>query len=416
MRIVHLSTTDARGGAPLAAYRLHSGLRVLGHDSQMLVAKRLSHDPTVTALHLPLDLLSRVRRRARRTLITRARAAYRRPTDREPFTDDRSDTGAALVAQLPPCDVINLHWVATFVDYARFFETVRTPVVWTLHDMNPFTGGCHYDRGCGKFTQQCGACPQLASSQPDDLSRRIWARKAAALENVPVDRLHVVTPSHWLAGEARRSSLFGSFPVTVIPNGIDTDAFVPVPREVARAGLRLPQDAAVLLFVAEEMGQSRKGFAHLVEALRGLSDVPGLTLVSMGHNSPALDGSIPHLHLDWVDHPRLLALVYSAADLFVIPSMQDNLPNTVLEALACGTPVAGFDVGGIPDMVHPGETGALAPAGDADALCAAMRNLLSHPAASTDMRAACRRLVESTYTLAHQAERYAALYQDVIRG
>ena len=416
MRIVHLSTTDARGGAALAAYRLHSGLRDLGHDSRLLVAKRLSHDPTVTALRRPPDLLSRLRRRARRMQITRALAAYYRPADREPFADDRSENGAALMHQLPACDVVNLHWVATFVDYARFFQTVDTPVVWTLHDMNPFTGGCHYDRGCGKFTHQCGTCPQLASNQPDDLSHRIWARKAAALGHLPVVRLHIVAPSHWLAAEARRSSLFGRFPVTVIPNGIDTAAFAPVPREAARAALRLPHDAAVLLFVAEEVGQSRKGFAHLVEALRGLSDVPGLVLVSMGHNSPVLDGTIPHLHLGWVDHPRLLALVYSAADLFVIPSMQDNQPNTILEALACGTPVAGFAVGGIPDMVHPGQTGVLAPAGDAETLRTVMRGLLSHPAALTDMSIRCRQLAESTYTLAHQAESYAALYQDLIRG
>ncbi len=419
MKILHLSTYDVTGGAARAAYRLHSGLRTHGHDSTMLVERRASRDPAVMAFRRPMDLRSRLLRRLRRERIARDLARYAStPRRGEWFSDDRTEHGAALVAQLPPADVINLHWIAQFVDYRGFFGTVPawTPVVWTLHDMSPFTGGCHYDWGCGKFSGQCSACPALSSDRPDDLARDIWQRKQDAFARVPEGRLHIVAPSRWLAAEAGRSALLGRFPFAVIPNGIDTDDFAPRDRAAARDVLGIPPGVPAVLFVADQMDQARKGFGLLVEALRRLDDVPGLHLLSIGSSSPALDLPFPHLHLGRIDNDRLLSLVYSAADVFALPSLQDNLPNTVIEAFACGTPVAAFDAGGTRDMVRPGETGALAPAGDVEGLRRALADLLRDPDRRAALGENCRRVAVQEYSSELQARRYADLYVAILAG
>jgi glycosyltransferase involved in cell wall biosynthesis len=384
----------------------------------MFVARSSGNDSTVTAFAAPTDLLSRLRRRLRHERISRDFARYRptRPVGYELFSDDRTQHGSAPLSQLPACDVIDLHWIAGFIDFQSFFAQVSksTPIVWTLHDMNPFTGGCHYDDGCGRFADHCGACPQLGSNDLEDLSRRIWERKRRFLDQIEPGQLHIATPSRWLAGEAQRSSLFRHLPIYVIPNSLDTDVFLPRDRYVARAALEVPQDAGVAVFVASSVVNRRKGFALLARALTDLGDFPNLFLLSVGSGRPAIDASIPHLHLQNVGDDRLLSLVYSAADLLVIPSIQDNLPNAVLECLACGTPAIGFAVGGIPDVVRPGITGLLAPSQDTGALRAAMVQLLRSPTERARMSDNCRRVAVEEYALDVQARRYVDLYELIL--
>ena len=227
MRIVHLNTYDVRGGAARSAYRIHKGLQRAGHHSTMLVKEQTGSDPSVTLFHSPEDPLTRLRRRMRREAITRdfRRYQHSRPQGYEPFSDERTLFGATLVDQLPACDVVNLHWIAGFLDYEAFFSRVTqsTPVVWTLHDMNAFTGGCHYDDGCGRFRGSCGACPQLGSTVERDLSRAVWERKRRAFTGLKRSALRVVTPSRWLAAEATRSTLFAGLQTDVIPYGIDVE-------------------------------------------------------------------------------------------------------------------------------------------------------------------------------------------------
>lgn len=418
MRVVHLSTNDISGGAARAAYRLHRALLALGYPSTMLVANRRSHDPTVQALPAPADPVGYWQRRWRGWQIRRAMQPYRqtRPAGLEPFSDDRSRYGGEVARALPPCDVVNLHWVAGFVDYSSFFRTVprRVPVVWRLSDQQPFTGGCHYDEGCGRYTAACGACPQLGSRDERDLSRQIWARKRDALAAVPPGRLHIVALNQWMAAEVQRSSLFGHLPVHVIPNGLDTSVFSPADRTHARVVLGLPLHAKIVLFVAVSVDNRRKGFAQLAAALAGLSDEPDLVLVSIGKNPPPLAAPIAHHPLGVVEDDSRLALVYSAADLFVIPSLQDNMPSTVLESLACGTPVAGFDTGGISELVRPGQTGWLAPVGDVEGLRAAMRRLLRNDDERLAMGRRCREIALAEYRQELQAQRYLELYRQII--
>jgi glycosyltransferase involved in cell wall biosynthesis len=317
---------------------------------------------------------------------------------------------------LPAADIINLHWIAGFVDLQSFFSEMsrHVPIVWTLHDMNAFTGGCHYDEGCGKYELSCGACPQLSSSKSGDRSHRIWLRKRDAFAEVAPGRLQFVSPSRWLADALRRSSLLADRPVTVIPNGVDVDDFAPRDRRLARDALGIPSDAAVVLFVADSVENRRKGFTLLAEALADLHEVPNLLAVSVGRDKPTANFNAKHLHLGYVDNDRFLSLIYSAADAFAIPSLQDNLPNTVLESLACGTPVVGFDLGGIPDLLRPGVTGFLAPEGDVAAFRDALASLLQDPALRVELAANCRHVAVTEYSLEVQARRYLELYESVL--
>jgi glycosyltransferase involved in cell wall biosynthesis len=346
-------------------------------------------------------------------------AAYRdtRPSWPEKFTDDRSWHDWEHDAGLTGLDVINLQWTSGLLDYRRFFSAVPdgVPVVWTFRDMNTFTGGCHYDAGCDRFTERCGACPQLGSHDDGDLSRRVWNRKEALFSTLGRERLHIVTPSAWMADEVARSSLLGErFPVSVIPNGVNTDEFAPRDRAAARAALGIPADSEVVLFVAYSVAPRRKGFSLLVDALRELSGRPNLFALSVGAGTPDVDIPVSALHLGKINQNRLLSLAYSAADLYVIPSLQDNLPSTVLESMACGTPVVGFDVGGVPEMVRPGVTGALAPVGDVSALAGAISGLLADSVAREDMAGRCRRVVLDEYGMDSYVSGYEALYQRLV--
>lgn len=418
MRVLHVNADDSKGGAARAAYCLHKGLMHVGHDSAMFVFRRRSNDPAVIALKPSSDLPGRLYRLVHRNILKAARYRYRhsRPDGSEVFSDHRSEYGRVLAKQLPSADIINLHWVAGLLDHQAFFSGVplHTPLVWTLHDMNPFTGGCHYDDGCRKYLTGCGACPQLGSDDPHDLSRRIWQRKREIFGQIDPSRLHIVTPSRWLYKEAKRSPLLGRFPICVIPNGVDTIVFAPRDRGISRAVLEVPQNGKLVMFAADLAENRRKGFALLKEMLAKVDSATGLYLISVGRTKPTMSSRIPHIYLGYINANGLLSLVYSAADLFLIPSLQDNLPNTVLESMACGTPVVGFEVGGIPDMVRPGVTGLLAPPEDVGALRNVTLDLLEDKTRRKEMSANCREIAVKEFSLAVQARSYADLYERIL--
>ena len=416
MRILHLSTSDTGGGAARAAYRLHTGLRRLGHDSQMLVARKLSSDSNVRHFIPREDLASRLKHKFRARRIYWEYEYYRNsiPTGYEPFSDDRTPYAGELNSQLPPCDLINLHWVAGLLDYRNFFARVprHIPIVWRLADMAPLTGGCHYDHNCGRFSARCGACPQLGSTDEHDLSREVWQRKNQAVRSLRPGQLHIVGTSNWIAEQAQRSSLLNEFPITVIPNGLDTDEFAPRDPGYSRDLWNIPRDARVVLFAAESIVNRRKGLAHLIDAMAQIKDIPRLLLVSVGGGKLDLDSSVPHMALGRINNDRTLSTIYSAADVYVIPSLQESFGQTVIESMACGTPVIGFDTGGIPDMVRPSQTGWLCPVASNEGLASAIRTALNSDRAHYS--ALCRQTAISEYSLEVQARAYSALYESLL--
>lgn len=338
-----------------------------------------------------------------------------RPWNASYFSDDRTEYRSHVLDHLPVCDILHLHWVAGFVDYSYFFSHLPKdrPIVWTLHDMNPFTGGCHFDGGCGRFTGSCGSCPQLIGNGKIDFSHECWTRKNRAYQALTQGKLHLVAPSQWLAQEVRRSSLLSSHPVTVIPNGLDTEVFQPRDSRVARDVLGLHQESKVILFVVDWASEARKGLQQLAEALSAIPDQSKLCLVVLGNGRADLPPRLSKIRLEYVQNDRLLSIVYSAADVFVLPAIQDNLPNTILEALACGLPVVAFSTGGIPDLVQDGAEGRLVPCGNTTALRNALLDVLNNENVRRSMSVKARSKALKEYALEIQARRYVELYRSL---
>lgn len=413
------------GGAGTAALRLHDGLRLIGVNNSLYVHNIKRWRPGTVPLAFANTLLPPTNQKmispgwdAFCAHNERGLAQYpNRPPHFEIFTDTWSAIRVSQIPEIAEADIINFHWIAGTVDVFKELDFLRTKkIVWTLHDMNPFTGGCHYAAGCSKYEQSCGSCPQLGSQDPDDLSRHIWTRKKAAYRQLDIT---IVALSQWLADCVKKSSLFSPFPVHVIPNGVPTDIFKPHPQAQIRESLHIPQDAFVVLFGADSLTNSRKGFAYLLQVLTQLASQAknhALCLATFGQNGEA---AVHHLGLpifafDYVENESELALIYSLADVTVLPSLEDNLPNIVLESLACGTPVVGFDVGGIPDMVTHLVNGYLAPVADAKGLVQGINWVMEQKQADSPIRIKCRETVLTRYNLLLQARSYQELYEEIM--
>ncbi len=417
MRILHLSTFDTAGGAARSAYRLHEGLGRVGVTSKMFVLRASAGRPDIVSFRPPAGLRSRLMRAIRRELRKRQMQPYRKTRSRgvDRFSTDRADyLFREMADQLPGHDILHLHWTTGLVDCPSFFASLNpgVPVVWTLHDMNPFTGGCHFAGSCSRYSERCGRCIQLGSNHDQDLSRAVWSRKHRLFFSLR-DNFHFVAPSQWMAVQARLSSLLRGRPITVIPYGIDVDIFQPRPKQPARQAIGLPEKARVLLFVSNYLGTARKGLYLLDEALSEL-DVKDTLLLTIGHGAVGLKSSMRHIRLNHVTDDRLLAVVYSAADLLVLPSLEDNLPNTMMEALACGIPTVAFAVGGMPELIQPGSNGLLIPPGDVAALTRGIQSLLADDFQLEDLSRRCRQRAIAEYSLERQAGEYRKLYQSLL--
>jgi glycosyltransferase involved in cell wall biosynthesis len=419
MRIIQLSSYDQQGGAARAALRLHRALLEAGENSTMFVRRAIGNEAGVMQAQVPTTFTGRLDRFLRRKANAWEQYPYRatRPNGLDVFSGIRGETGSSTIDQIPPADVAHMHWVAdAFLDLPALFGRLpqRIPLVWTLHDMNGLTGGCHYDDGCRHHETGCGSCPQLGSQSSADLSTRLWRAKARLYSNIETTRLHLVTPSNWLAKEAQCSPLLGRFPISVIANGVDTRIFRPIDQQIARTALNLPKDARVVLFVAESAANRRKGYSLLTQALHALANQQGLVLLTLGADAGLSIQGITCRQLGHLSDDGLLALAYNAANVFALPSLQDNLPNTAVESLACGTPVVGFNVGGIPDLVRPEETGTLVPVADIAAFSAAIFTLLNDDARRQRLSRRCREIALAEFDQKQQAAKYFQLYQTMV--
>lgn len=420
MKVVQVNTSNRGGGAARAAYQLHLSLRAGGVDSHYYCAVKTEDDPHVIAYKLgdaPGRVLAAVNRK--RVLAQKwdevgdGIAPYC-----ELFSPEWHTCGVEMADQLRDADLINMHWVSMFVDVPwmmQFAKQARIPVVWTLHDMNPFTGGCHYNWGCRKFETTCGACPQLTSDDPEDWAHGIQRAKLASYATMTGGAdLTIVSPSRWLAGEARRSAAMRDLPVEVIPNSVDETVYTPTERSFAREVIGIPKDANVLMFIAQSVSNPRKGVRDLLSALEHHVTTENLVLLTVGSRAEYLSRlPFPAIHLGEISDDALAAVAYSAADATVISSLQDNLPNTVLESLACGVAVIGSDTGGIVDMVMPGETGLLVPVQSPEALGAAIDSAFADRAALHAMGRRGRTLVEQRFSSRVQASAYGDLYDRI---
>lgn len=402
-------------GAGKAAYRLHRGLREIGVDSSMVVMCKKTTDGLV--YELPSDVAGSPDKWWGLLSSLWQKKLLNYP-DRGQDSELFSDFFAAISLEpqseeIRSADIVNLHWVAgLFDDIAMPRILYGKKVIWTLHDMNPFTGGCHYSAECTRFEASCGECPQIVSADPEDISFAGWLQKRNAYRNLDIT---VVSPSRWLGACSSKSSLLGHFHHRIIPNGLPLNTFKPLERQRIRAALGIKQDARIVLFCADSTSTRRKGFSYLLDALYVLSESGrgnNLTLAIVGsHDSGPDFCGYPELIFGHIDSEEQMAVIYNLADVFVLPSLEDNLPNTVVEALGCGTPIAAFDVGGVPDMVDHKVTGYLAQTRDVTALAGAIEWCIN--SAPADIRQKCRDRAETFFSLEAQANNYLELYESV---
>lgn len=404
MKIVHIGTADNRGGAARAAFQLHEGLLRDGHDSRMLVGQKFEERPEIERIGFSKNLIGRAGTRFVLEFETLTGLQYlttpwRKRFLRHPFTRN--------------ADIIQLHNL-----HGNFFSPLvlpelsqMAPLVWTLHDAWPLTGHCTYNYDCDRWQIGCGHCPNLEEHPRIvlDTTALLWRTKKRIYER---SNITVVAPSKWLAAMARESPLLGRFAVHHIPYGLDLDKIKPVDRPKARQELGIPTGAVVLMIVVMP-GGARKGAEYFARALpqMDLSAKPWILVAG----SRGLLGTVPEnfrlLELGYLESSNDMLKCYSAADIFVLPTLADNLPVSLLEANACGTPAVAFDVGGVPDIVRHMETGYLARHKDASDLAKGLDVLVGNSNLRNQMRSKVRRLIESEYAAAIQVHRYEELYR-----
>ena len=420
MNILQISAAADTGGAGRAMSRLHQGLTCQGHVSNILARLQRTPEPRTYTVSEATGRSNSPPRRLLNSARMQLDAWFSLPSV---YHSTRRILNTELFRQAEVIQLHNLHgWYFNYHLLPQI--SALKPVIWTLHDMWAFTGHCAYAYDCERWRSRRFDCPQLKRGRRKfveprpallDRTSHVWERKRTLYRR---SNLHIVTPSRWMANEARNSILSEVAEVQCIPYGIDLTAFSPSDQASARRALGIRQDAKVILFVAARVIQGRKGLGYLYEALGSIQASKDILLLTVGRSQPSQQ-QLQHfeqVHLGHIADDRKLSLIYSAADLYVLPTLADNLPLTVQESLASGTPVVAFDVGGLPEMIDHLGTGYLARYKDAADLAAGIRKLLDDDALRLQMREACRSFAVKHYDLERQANRYVELYEHGIRA
>jgi glycosyltransferase involved in cell wall biosynthesis len=408
---VALFNTYPHGGAGTAALRLTEALASVGHDARLLTRTGAADKWIQPIDNQRLAKFSFLAERLEFLIYERDKSV-RFSFSTASFGNDLREN-----AVLKNADALHFHWINQgFLSLENIAELaeLNKPIVWTLHDMWAFTGGCHYAQDCENYRTGCGNCPYLKRPSERDLSFRIIENKLSLFHK----KIKYVTPSRWLEQLARTSLLLADADIRTIPNPIDTDFWSPLSPEIRlaeREKLGIAPDQKVLLFVAMNVKETRKGFDYLKKSLEILNaqhvDFQGVILV-LGKADPDVLATLPFpvRPLGLVREAAELRKFYGLADVFIIPSLEDNLPNTVMESLACGTPVAGFDTGGIAEMVDHEINGFIAPQRDSAALADGIFEILSDKNRLVKMRENARQKVLENYTYEMVARQYSELY------
>lgn len=424
MKILIINTFD-RGGAAHSCKRLHLAFLEKGIHSKTLIRASLSAWPKTFTFTQPpenITLVAKVAKKIKKILkeLKLYSLGFKKKDQEQEFLKKRHD-GLELfsfpnsdfdITQSPlynEADIINLHWVSGFLDYHSFFKKNTKPVVWTLHDMNPFTGGEHYIEHIFGIDH---------NGFPNERIEEEWERRVSEL-NLRikekalscVDNLVVVAPSKWLANAAKSSAVLKNKNIVHIPYGLDKSIFRPRDREFSRDILQISNNKIVFLFVADSLNNNRKGLLFLIKAFKELKR-NDIILCAVGKQNKSLNSCGNIMQLGPLSDERLMSLAYSAADVFVIPSLMDNFPNTVLESLMCGTPVIGFPTGGIPEMIQHGRNGLLTQGIGVSFLLETLTAFLDAPEAFD--REAIREEAVKRYDQKIQADRYIRLFKNLL--
>lgn len=409
MKVLHVNAYDFQGGAARAAYRLHQALLAESIDSKMLVQKKTSDDQTVIT---PTSRLEKGINLLRPTLDNLPLQRYKHRSQSLfspawlPFSQIPKK-----IAQINP-DIVHLHWIAGAMMSVKDLAKIEKPIVWSLHDMWAFTGGEHYDEDQQHFLDRCGNSKVLKSNKDKDLSRKGWQRKRKVYAQV--ENMTIVGLSQWMHRAAKSSSLLKDKNHVQLPNPINTSIFSPFDKMEARRLLNLPLDKNLILFGAmNATSDPRKGFSELYKALGNVSIDSELVIFGSSKPNNTLSFKQPVHYLGQLHDDITLRVLYSAADVMVIPSLQENLSNAIMESLASGTPVVAFDIGGNSDMIEHQKNGYLAQPLDTDDLAKGIEWLLNTP----NYQQLCdnaRDKVLTHFDSQIVAKRYIALYKEIL--
>ncbi len=415
MKILLINTSEQIGGAAVAARRLMEALRNNGIKAKMLVRDKQSDRISVVALKRSWCLLWKFL--WERIVIWKANHFKKNFL----FAVDIANTGTDIT-ELPEfrqADVIHLHWInqgmLSLKNIKRILSSGK-PIVWTMHDMWPCTGICHYAGECTHYEQECHNCPFIYNSSKKDLSYRRFHKKQLLYQG---QSIHFVTCSRWLQKLAQKSALFYGQEVIHIPNAINTNLFKPHDKQEARAKCNFPQNSKLILFGSVKITDKRKGIDYLVTSCRLLAEQhpelkEQLSVVAFGNQSKALESLLPFkvYALNYVMDERELVNIYNAVDIYVTPSLEDNLPNTIMEAMACGIPCVGFNVGGIPEMIDHLHNGYVAQYKSAEDFANGIYWTLTDPDYPNLCEEASRKVV-THYSESVIAKQYTALYNKI---
>lgn len=413
LKIIIVNTTDTQGGAARAAYRLHESLLLQGLDSQMLVRVKSSGDFRVK------EKINTKWDRIKSHLNTyRDRHLLKPYLNRSStlFTTNIYSSGNLVeeINRLKP-DIVHFHWMRDGMIKMQDLHKISAPIVWSMHDMWLFTGGCHYDDECLRYSKGCGFCKKLKSTREKDLSSYILNIKKSSLKKV--NSFVAIGLSRWMQKEACKSTLLKNMEVVHLPNPINTNIFKPADRKHARNLWGFPQEKQIVLYGAiGATADPRKGFKELNEAIL-LIDKKNVETVVFGVKEPELApalGCKVHYLGSLADDVSLVSL-YNAVDVMVVPSLQENLSNAIMESLACSTPVVAFNIGGNSDMIDHQETGYLAKAFESTDLARGIEWVLN----STDYEKLCSNAREAVINKFDQevvGAKYVELYEKIINN
>ena len=354
MKVLIVNYSDISGGAARAANRLHESLLESNIDSKMLVVNKVIHGRFVHGpgtkcdlykgkLRLYLDsLLLKIYKNRSKTMFSPSIMPY---------------SGIVKKINSYNADIVHLHWVCNAMISINDIKYINAPIVWSLHDMWPFTGGCHYSEGCLSYQNSCGACKVLRSKKSYDLSRLLFNKK---IKSFSKKKMVINGLSSWIARAASESSIFQGHIITNLPNMIDTKVFSPINTNIARDILNLPKNQKIIMFGAmSPESDPRKRYKELTGALE-LLERKDVELAIFGASHGESNNRFKTHYLGFINDDISLKLLYSSADVLVVPSLEENLSNIIMESLSCGTPVVGFDIGGNSDMVKHKQNGYLA--------------------------------------------------------
>ena len=418
MKVLFINTNDISGGAARAAMRIMRGVQQSGVEAQMFVKDKYSKSSDVIPLstYTPssnwlFNIIKWVIQKFKNRYHLFKWHPYRR-TKQNVFMSDLRHTDIHGALQKLDYDIVHLHWINNrFLDI-RELAKIHKPIVWTLHDSWPFCGVCHVPADCQKYTTHCEFCPQLGSAKEQDLAYEIFEKKLEAYKDLD---LHIVTPSRWLGNCAKKSALLGHFPVHVIPNCIDTDKFRPLDKAETRQKLGLSLQKKYLLFGAiHVITDENKGFNILLSALKCLSDTNAeLIIYGTDDKFEQYTIPIPHHVMGYIRSDEEMAQLCNVVDVTIVPSLSENLSNTIMESLACGTPVVAFNIGGNSDMIDHQRNGYLAKERDSEDLANGIAWCLSQNADGT-LSENAREKVMNNYTIDRVSNQYKQLYESLV--